>query len=145
MMRDEQLPHLLTFVRAAELQSFTAAARALGITQAAVSQRIHQLEVAVGTGLFHRRGGRIALQNAGRKLHEYGKRIYDLHAEARMAVADLKSDLNGRLAIAASSIPGGHLLPSSVAQYRRMHPQVNVRVRVSDSEDVLQLVEERKV
>ena len=35
-----QLPHLETFAEAAQAGSFTAAARALGLTQAAVSQRI---------------------------------------------------------------------------------------------------------
>ena len=38
-MADEQLPHLETFARAAELASFTAAGKALGLSQAAVSQR----------------------------------------------------------------------------------------------------------
>ena len=57
-MADEQLPHLETFARAAELSSFTAAAKALGLTQAAVSQRIHALEQSLGTPLFRRDGGR---------------------------------------------------------------------------------------
>jgi DNA-binding transcriptional LysR family regulator len=42
-MSVEQLPHLETFLQAAELGSFTAAARALKLTQAAVSQRIQAL------------------------------------------------------------------------------------------------------
>jgi DNA-binding transcriptional LysR family regulator len=38
------LPYLETFAKAAELSCFTAAARALGLTQAAVSQRVHALD-----------------------------------------------------------------------------------------------------
>jgi DNA-binding transcriptional LysR family regulator len=143
-MSGEQLPHLPTFVLAAELESFTAAARALKITQAAVSQRIHQLEASVGIGLFHRFGGRISLTNAGRKLQVYAKRIIELHSEARTVILDMKSELRGVLSIAASSVPGSHLLPTTVAQYRRIYPQVKVSVRISDSEDVMRRVEEGK-
>ena len=60
-LRHVQLPHLETFARAAELRSFTAAARALGLTQAAVSQRIAVLEQSLDVALFHRRGGRVLL------------------------------------------------------------------------------------
>ena len=45
---DGQLPYLDTFSKAAELSSFTATGKALGMTQAAVSQRIHALEKELG-------------------------------------------------------------------------------------------------
>src|SRR4051794_9195239 len=47
-----QLPHLETFSKAAELSNFTGAAKALRLTQAAVSQRIHALEETLGKPLF---------------------------------------------------------------------------------------------
>ena len=56
-MTSEPLPHLETFAEAAERGSFTAAARHVGISQAAVSQRIQQLETALRTPLFRREGG----------------------------------------------------------------------------------------
>jgi len=51
-----QLPHLETFSKAAEWGSFTAAAKALRLTQAAVSQRVHALERTLRVSLFQRRG-----------------------------------------------------------------------------------------
>src|SRR5262245_691400 len=57
----DELPHLHTFSVAAELSSFTKAAKALGLTQAAVSQRIQSLEQSLDTSLFDRRGGRVTL------------------------------------------------------------------------------------
>jgi hypothetical protein len=62
------LAHLETFAEAAESGSFTAAARALGLTQAAVSQRVQALERDLGVALFHRQGGRASLTDAGRQL-----------------------------------------------------------------------------
>ena len=58
---DVQLPYLQTFSKAAELTSFTGAAKVLGLTQAAVSQRIQSLEQSLDTSLFDRRGGRVSL------------------------------------------------------------------------------------
>src|SRR5262249_11203982 len=81
-----ELPHLSTFARAAERGSFTAAATDLRITQAAVSQRIANLEKELRVSLFERRTGRIALTDAGQQLYEYARRILDLHEEARKSL-----------------------------------------------------------
>jgi LysR family transcriptional regulator, low CO2-responsive transcriptional regulator len=136
-----QLPHLETFSKAAELGNFTAAARALGLTQAAVSQRIHSLEKALGKSLFERRGGGVWLTEAGRALHSFALRILDLHREARRQVAGQEPPVAGDLALAASSVPGEHLLPALISVFGRRYPQVRVRASVSDSVAVMRQVE----
>lgn len=63
-MKRDRLPPLewiRAFEAAARLDSFTAAAEDLGLTQAAVSQRIGQLERTLGATLFHRRARTISL------------------------------------------------------------------------------------
>jgi DNA-binding transcriptional LysR family regulator len=134
-------PHLETFVEAAERGTFTAAGRALGLTQAAVSQRIHQLEAALNTSLFRRQPGRVALTEAGRTLYEYARRIQDLTAEAWAALTGAPGEARGELVLAASSVPGQYLLPTTLAAFRRRHPGVEVRASVTDTADVLRLVE----
>jgi DNA-binding transcriptional LysR family regulator len=141
-MDAELLPHLVTFAEAAERSSFTAAARHLGLSQAAVSQRIHQLEALVKTALFRRAGGRVELTDAGRKLHSYARRILDLTAEAWRAVTGDTGEVEGELALAASSVPGHHLLPHALAEFRERHPRVRVKVAVSDTASALRLVEQ---
>ena len=78
-----ELPHFLTFVRAAEQGSFTTTAADLGITQATVSQRIAILEKELRVSLFDRRAGRISLTEAGQGFYEYARQILDLHEQAR--------------------------------------------------------------
>jgi DNA-binding transcriptional LysR family regulator len=135
------LPHLETFAEAAERGSFTAAARYLGLTQPAVSQRIQQLEAAIGTPLFRREAGCATLTEAGRRLHAYARRILDLTAEARASVTGITNEVKGEFILAASSVPGQHLLPPVLATFRGRHPLVRVRVSVSDTEVVLREVE----
>jgi len=140
-MKPDQLPHLETFAQAAETGSFTAAARALRLTQAAVSQRIQALEQALGVPLFGRQGGRVRLTEAGHRLYPYAQRILALHREARETVAGLKPRLAGQLSLAASSVPGEYLLPDLLSRFHERHPHVQVRATVGDSQQVLHQVE----
>jgi DNA-binding transcriptional LysR family regulator len=142
---DEPLPHLGTFSKAAELASFTGAAHALGLTQAAVSQRIQALERALGKPLFRRRGGRVTLTDEGRTLYDYAQQIFDLHRQARRKVTGHEPRADAELHLAASTIPGEHLLPALLADFGRRHPHVHVRVAVGDSGSVLAQVERGEV
>jgi DNA-binding transcriptional LysR family regulator len=144
-MTAAQLPHLETFAQAAEMSSFTAAARVLGLTQAAVSQRVQALERCLDVSLFHRRGGHVLLTAAGQKLYEYARRILDLHREARKEVTGRAAPVAGELTLAASSIPGEHLLPSLLSMFSQEYPHVQVRASVSDSMGVVAQVERGEV
>jgi LysR family transcriptional regulator, low CO2-responsive transcriptional regulator len=136
-----QLPHLETFSNAAELNSFTLAARRLGLTQAAVSQRIHVLERALKVSLFRRRGGRVILTEAGQRLHAYAQSIFALHRQARQEVAGQKLPVSGQLSLAASTIPGEHFLPALLSVFHKRYPHIEVKADISDSMGVISQVE----
>jgi DNA-binding transcriptional LysR family regulator len=140
-----QLPHLETFSKAAELSSFTGAAKVLDLTQAAVSQRIHALEKTLTKPLFRRRNGRVMLTEAGQKLYEYAQKILDLLGQARREITGKETPVAGELILAASSIPGDHLLPALLSIFRRKHPHIRIHATVSDSAAVMRQVERGKV
>lgn len=143
-MAAEPLPHLLTFARAAECGSFTLAGRSLGITQAAVSQRIQALEAAVGVPLFEREAGHVVLTEAGHLLHGYAQRIAALQQQALQALSGQKTPRTGELTLAASSVPGEYLLPDLLAAFRQQQPHIQVRALVGDSQQVLRQIEQGK-
>jgi LysR family transcriptional regulator, low CO2-responsive transcriptional regulator len=143
-MHLDHLPHLGTFAEAAERGSFTAAARHLGLSQAAVSQRIQTLERLLRTALFRREGGKVTLTEAGRRLHGHARPILDLTAQAWADVTGAKEPVKGELVLAASSVPGQHILPHTLATFRQQHPTVRVCVSVSDTDAVLREVEQGK-
>jgi DNA-binding transcriptional LysR family regulator len=138
---DLQLPYLVTFSKAAELSNFSGAAKALRLSQAAVSQRVQALEKALGKSLFRRKGGRVLLTPAGQKLYEYAQRILDLHRETRREVTGQEAPLSGELLLAASSVPGEYLLPALLSTFGQKHPHVRVRATVTDSMSVMAQVE----
>lgn len=136
-----QLPYLETFSKAAELSSFTGAAKVLRLTQAAVSQRVQALEKALDTPLFRRQGGRVLLTDAGRKLYDFAQRILDLHRQARREITGHEIEAEAELVLAASSIPGEHLLPALLSVFGQKHPHIRVRATISDSMGVMSQVE----
>jgi DNA-binding transcriptional LysR family regulator len=140
-----QLPDLVTFSKAAELNNFSGAAKALRLSQAAVSQRVQALEKTLGKALFKRKGGRVLLTGEGQKLYEYAQRILDLHRETRREVTGHETPLAGELLLAASSVPGEYLLPALLSIFRRKHPHVQVRATVTDSMSVMGQVERAEV
>jgi DNA-binding transcriptional LysR family regulator len=144
-LEEDQLPHLGTFSKAAELSSFTAAARALGLTQAAVSQRIQALEKSLDVPLFRRQGGRVLLTDAGQRLYDYAQRILALHQEARQEIAGQKPSTSGDLSLAASTIPGEHLLPALLSIFHQRFPGIQVKAEISDSMKVITQVERGQV
>jgi DNA-binding transcriptional LysR family regulator len=139
------LPHLETFCKAAELLNFTAAADALCLTQAAISQRIRALEQHVGVPLFERQAGRVSLTDHGKRLYDYGQQILALHARALEELGRPAPDLTGDLSLAASTVPGEHLLPEILQEFQGRYPQVHVVATVADSSAVLKAVEEGQV
>ena len=140
-----QLPYLDTFSEVAEQSSFTAAGKTLGMTQAAVSQRIHALEKMLGKSLFLRSGTRIRLTEAGQQLYEYAQQVLRVHAEAFETITGRRTPITGELFLAASSIPGQHFLPDVLADFGAKYPQIRVRATILDSLAAIHEVEKGNV
>jgi DNA-binding transcriptional LysR family regulator len=143
-MRTDPFPYLETFAEAAERGGFTAAARQLGLSQAAVSQRIQRLEKLLRTALFRREAGRTTLTEAGKRLHGHARRILDITAQAWADVTGATQPVRGELILAASSVPGEHILPRLLVAFRNQHATIEVRVAVSDTDAVLKAVDQGK-
>src|SRR5207247_1568239 len=89
--------------------------------------------------------GRVLLTEAGQKLYGYAQRIFDLLREARREFTGHDAPVAGELSLAASSIPGEHLLPSLLSLFGQKHPHIRVRATVSDSMGVMTQVERGEV
>jgi DNA-binding transcriptional LysR family regulator len=127
---------LRIFVAVAERLSFSAAARALHLSQPAVSQQVAALERDLGTALFERTTRRVRLTAAGAALLARASTLLREHAEARRAVAAAEGRIAGELAVAASLTIGAYVLPASLAQLAASYPELRVRVTIENTEQV---------
>jgi DNA-binding transcriptional LysR family regulator len=122
----ETLANLESFVRSARTGSFSAAARALALTPAAISRNVATLEHNLGARLFHRSTRKLTLTEAGELfLQQIGNNLEGLQ-DAIAAVATAKGEPAGVLKVSISLILGLNyimpLLPEFLGRYPRIRP-----------------------
>lgn len=122
------LPAIRCFEAAARLQSFTRAALELGMTQAAVSYQIKQLEDRVGAKLFLRGPRGVELTESGRRL---APAVTEAFAALRAAFADVGDSVEGVLAITAVPTFASNWLAPRLGAFQIAHPEIAVRLDVS--------------
>jgi DNA-binding transcriptional LysR family regulator len=123
---------MATFLRVAELGSLSAAARALGLTQPAVSQQVAALERRLATRLLNRTTRRLALTEAGERYYTQARQILEALAEAEDGLAAPADALAGSLRVHAPVGLGQmHLAPILIGFHRR-HPVLTVELILDD-------------
>jgi len=128
----ESLEGLPVFVRAARDGSFSAAARALGLTPSAVSKQIGRLEDQLSVRLFNRTTRRLSLTEEGAAFFERASRILADLDDAAAAVSSLRGEARGRLRVTMPTAFGViHLLPS-LPGFLARHPEVTLEIDLND-------------
>ena len=128
------------FVEVVRRGTVSRAAEALGVTQPALTARLHGLERELGQVLFARSGRGVRLTDAGRAFLPHAERTLLAVADGRAAVADLASGRAGRLVIGATGSVCSYVLPKVLKRFRADHPRIDLTVRTGHSEQVLELV-----
>jgi DNA-binding transcriptional LysR family regulator len=136
---------LQVFHTVARLLSFTKAAESLHMTQPAVTFQVRQLEEYFNTRLFDRTHNRISLTDAGERVYEYAAQIFDLYAEMDNAVRDMTGEISGILIIGASTTIAEYMLPSLLGDFKKKYPDVNVHLKVSNSDGIVSMVENNDI
>jgi DNA-binding transcriptional LysR family regulator len=137
---------LAAFCAVVERKSFSQAAERLGVTQPAVSLQIRSLEQRLGRQLLDRSGRRVEPTEAGRRLYASAQRV--LAAEEHLLEeldADDEGAITGTLELGASTGPGGTVVPLLLCEFQEQHPDVRVRLTVSDTQTVVDRVAEREL
>lgn len=132
---------LKVFHTVARLLSFTKAAEALHMTQPAVTFQIRQLEEYFNTRLFDRTHNKVNLTPAGEKVSDFAERIFDLYAEMENSVRDLTGEISGALTIGASTTIAEYMLPSLLGEFKTRYPDINLRLKVANSDGIVSMVE----
>jgi DNA-binding transcriptional LysR family regulator len=136
---------LQVFHTVARLLSFTKAAESLHMTQPAVTFQVRQLEEQFNTRLFDRTHNRISLTEAGQRVYEFADRIFELYAEMENAVRDMTGEISGMLVIGASTTIAEYMLPALLGDFKKQYPDINVHLKVSNSDGIVSMVENNDI
>lgn len=128
----ESLTGLIAFARAGSLGSYTAAARALGISPSAVSKSVQRLEQRLGLRLFNRTTRSLTLTSEGRDLHERALRLLREAEAIEQAAVAARSEPSGILKIVAPLPIGVHILAPALPRFRARYPKLAVDLRLGD-------------
>ena len=128
------LRQLEIFTAICQEQTITGAAGKIGLSQAAASQALAELEQLLNRKLFDRRGRRIVLNAAGRDLLPEAVQVLDRIGRIESA----KKPESHHLHISASLTAGSYLLPPVIARFMRTRPQARFRVDLGNTEAVVE-------
>ncbi len=130
-----EIRQLKAFLAIAEAKTFTAGARQVNITQAAISMQIRQLEDSVGLPLFTRTPRRVILTEAGELLLQRARKILREHDAALAEIAEIAGAEHGRLRIgSASAMFATAQLPAILEKLKKAFPNAEIKVSSGTSQ-----------
>ena len=133
MRRDLDISLIRAFLAVVDADGVTAAASALGVSQAAASQQIKRLEEALDCRLFERRGRKLALAPAGERLLAQARRLLALNDEVWSAMRAPSFEGEVRLGVPYDII--GSFVPPILRRFAKAQPRVRVSLVCEDSQD----------
>jgi DNA-binding transcriptional LysR family regulator len=127
-----KLDALATFVAVVETGSLSGAARRLGMSSSVVSERLKELERALGATLVRRTTRNVAITEEGRSFAERARRIVHEVAEASAEMVERRGELAGPLRVAAPVSFGALHLGPALYGFLVRHPKIELTLDLDD-------------
>lgn len=121
-----------TFIQAARRESFSGAAKALGVSPGAVSQNIKTLEERLSTRLFTRTTRQVKLTPEGQRFLQRCAPAVEALSDAATALQEDHAAFRGTLRVTSTTAFGrAHVLPA-LARFQELHPELTVELSLTD-------------
>jgi DNA-binding transcriptional LysR family regulator len=127
-----RLETMQVYVRVAELASFTQAADSLGMSKAAVSTAVRQLEAALGTRLLQRTTRRVHMTPDGLTFYERSKHMLDEMEELQTLFRQGAAELSGRLRVDMPVAVARNIVIPHLPAFLHAHPRLQVELSSTD-------------
>jgi len=121
------------FLVTAEEGSYSAAARALGLTQPTVGRQVAALEDELGVALFERVGNGLEPTAAAVELLEHARTMGHAASALSLAAAGQSASVDGTVRITASQLITAYLLGPALARLRQEHPGIVLELVASNA------------
>jgi len=120
------------FVRAAELQSFSKAAREMTVKTSTISRYVSDLEKDLGIALFNRSTRGLVLTEGGRVFRERAILALEALDDARQATSSLNSTPQGLLRVTMPAAFGRRHVAPHLAAFMTRYPDINLDLVLTD-------------
>jgi len=128
-----------------QYKSFSKLAKELPLSQSTLSHQISQLEKDFGgVVLIDRSTKKFELTKAGTLLLKHATQIIDLYDKSKLEISKFKDQVFEDIIITASTIPGSHILPRFIAEFRNKNSNVNFKIIINNSKKSLENLKKKK-
>lgn len=121
-----------------EIGTVRGTAKAVLISQPAVSQRLKLIEDYFGEKIFIRTSKRLQLTPSGEMILQHAKEVVQRELEFKNKLAQSSSEVRGTLSIACSTVISQRFLPKILAKFTEKFPKVTIDLVTGTSEDIRQ-------
>ena len=129
--------HFYYFYEVAKYGSFTAAARALLVSQSSLSIQVKQFEEGLGSALFDRRKGGVDLTESGNAAFQVADRVFQ-DIEGMVAhIKESKQRITGRVSIGTVNSIGIYTLPELLSRFKADFPDALVKIDFKEAVGVV--------
>jgi DNA-binding transcriptional LysR family regulator len=132
------------FLAIAEEQNVTRASANLLVSQSAASMSLRELETQLKGPLFDRIGRKLLLNDRGQTLYPKARNIISRLEELEALFTTEGGTYSGHLRIAASSTIGNYILPDILGQFLQSYPQVDLKLEVGNTDQVVRSVKNNR-
>lgn len=129
----------------ADKLNYTQAAQSLHVSQSALSRQIIQLEEELGVRIFERNRQRVTLTDAGQVILGHAARILSEVSVLTGVAHELAQGRGGELVVSYDWRVFFGFIPDTIAEFRRCHPQSEVRLRHMPFHEQAQALQTKKI
>ena len=129
-----QIEYLRNFIKLTQFKSFSKLAQELPISQSTLSHQISKLEKDFGGTLINRSTKKFELTKAGEIFLKHAESIINIYDNCKREISEFFQQKIEDILISASTIPGSHVLPKYIAEFRNKNPSVNFKILINNSQ-----------
>lgn len=134
---------LIVFKEVAETKNITLAAKRLHMSQPSISLQIQNLESQYGARFLERTNKGVSLTRAGQVFYEQICQVLEILQSAQEAIITLTDDKRGLVNLGATLTIGEYVLPPILTYLNQLHPDIDFKVKIANTEVISQEVLEK--
>lgn len=135
-----EIKNIRTFLRVAEIGSFSKAAKELGYVQSTITTQIQQLESELNCNLFDRNGKKVTLSATGKEFMQYAYRIIK-YESLILEHFSSSGEPEGTLSIGITEAICASQFTSVLQKFQMEYPKVTLKLQIVTTRQALDLLD----